>query len=70
MGLYIIIFEVLIIVLYGIFARTGSGTVAISDLEAPLYFTLGKIVETQPSPWSVCATACTTGRCSPTTSSS
>jgi hypothetical protein len=41
MGLYILIFEVFIIVFYGIFVRTGSATTSyFSDLEAPLYFTL------------------------------
>lgn len=40
MGLYILIFEIFIIVLYGIFARTGSTTTGVSDLETPLYFTL------------------------------
>jgi hypothetical protein len=40
MGLYILIFEIFIIVLYGIFARTGTTTTGVSDLETPLYFTL------------------------------
>jgi len=40
MGLYILIFEVFVIVLYGIFARTGSALASFSALETPLYFTL------------------------------
>jgi len=41
MGYYILIFELAIIVLYGIFLRTGyTTTSSFSDLEAPLYFTL------------------------------
>lgn len=41
MGLYILIFEIFIIILYGIFVRTGTATIStFSDIEAPLYFTL------------------------------
>ena len=42
MGLYILIFEVFIIVIYGIFVRTGtdSSVTAYYYIEAPLYFTL------------------------------
>ena len=40
MGLYILIFEVFIIVIYGIFVRTGSTLSAITELESTIYFTL------------------------------
>lgn len=44
MGLYILIFEVFVIVLYGIFVRTGSSTAAFTDIEGPLYFTLAWVL--------------------------
>jgi hypothetical protein len=42
MGLYILIFEIFIIVLYGIFVRTNTDSTltAYYDIEGPLYFTL------------------------------
>ena len=41
MGYYILIFEIAIIIFYGIFVRTGYTAVSsFADLEAPLYFTL------------------------------
>lgn len=42
MGLYILIFEIFIIVIYGIFIRTGTDSTSTSYyyIEAPLYFTL------------------------------
>lgn len=41
MGLYILIFEIFIIIFYGIFLRTGSDSnYTYNNLEAPLYFTL------------------------------
>lgn len=40
MGLYILIFEIFIILFYGIFLRTGDTSNTYSDLESPLYFTL------------------------------
>ena len=40
MGFYILIFEICIIIFYGIFVRTGSSTVDYTTLEAPLYFCL------------------------------
>lgn len=40
MGLYILIFQIFMIVLYGIFARTGSLLTSLNTLETPLYFTL------------------------------
>lgn len=61
MGLYILIFEIFIIVFYGIFVRTGYSMASISDLEAPLYFTLGTYRMTKPIRCSAYVAACTTG---------
>lgn len=42
-GIYIIIFEIFIIVLYGIFMRTSTATAltSLTSIESGLYFTLG-----------------------------
>lgn len=41
MGIYILLFEISIIILYGVFVRTGTTTLSLSVLSTPLYFTLG-----------------------------
>ena len=40
MGIYILIFEICIIIFYGVFVRTGNATIDYSTIESPLFFCL------------------------------
>ena len=64
LGITILIFEVLMIIFYGIFMRTdATSTTSLTSLDSGLFFTVGIISVTQPSlSWPPFA-ALLTGQC-------
>ncbi len=66
MGIYILVFQLCMVVLYGIFIRTSaSETTDLAQISSMVYFILGAIILIQPSPSPPSETACTTGTISP-----
>lgn len=70
LGIFILVFEILMIILYGIFIRTDSVTTSsLSSLDTGLFFIAGTHPDTQPTLSCPFVIATWTGLCSQTISS-